>query len=85
MALCQEATLNAVNLFTQLGFVVYPTKLVFQPTLTDHSCMCASHVNPQYHYGFGRIIIKFHLTGKARLIFNFIASWINITQASYTF
>ncbi len=28
------------------------------------------HVNPQYNYGLGRIIIKHHLTGKARLISN---------------
>ena len=28
------------------------------------------HVNPQYDCGFGRISIKHHLTGKARLIFN---------------
>ena len=26
------------------------------------------HVNPQYDYGFGRILIKHHLPGKARLI-----------------
>ena len=29
---CQEATLNAVRLFIQLGFVPHPTKSVFQPT-----------------------------------------------------
>ena len=28
------------------------------------------HVNPQYNYGLGRIIIKHHLTGKAHLISN---------------
>ena len=30
----------------------------------------AGHVKPQYDCGFGRISIKHHLTGKARLIFN---------------
>ena len=30
----------------------------------------AGHVNPHYDRGFGRIAIKHHLTGKARLIFN---------------
>ena len=31
----------------------------------------AGHVNPQYDCGFGRILIKHHLTGnKSRLIFN---------------
>lgn len=29
---CQEATLHAVQLFIKLGFVVHPTKSVFQPT-----------------------------------------------------
>ena len=29
---CQEATLHAVELFIKLGFVVHPTKSVFQPT-----------------------------------------------------
>ena len=30
---CQEATLRALQLFIKLGFVVHPTKSVFQPTL----------------------------------------------------
>ena len=29
---CQEATLQAGELFIKLGFVVYPTKSIFQPT-----------------------------------------------------
>ena len=29
---CQEATLHAVQLFIKLGFIVHPTKSIFQPT-----------------------------------------------------
>ena len=39
-------------------------------TKNGEGVILGGHVNPQYDYGFGRIPIKLHLTGKALLICN---------------
>ena len=60
-----------------LALFIVSTTLVLK---SAHGSTCISHVNPQYHCGFGRIAVKLQLTGKSRLIFNSQPFWESISN-----
>lgn len=60
------------SVFTHLVFsftgIIVSTTFLFR-SLTRGRAGRASHLNPLYHFGLGRIVIKLRLPGESRLIF----------------